>query len=438
MENFGIAMNRLSVFFILVFLISACNTIKNPFLGKRSAHEIYSESLSDAGLAKSLLGSAWMRAADEALASPQLVSIPYQETGFFAADEPTAMGYRFAVVRGQEIVVNLSDNPDSVLVFMELWRQGGKASLLAAIDTATMSLHYVVTRDDSLVLRLQPELLANLEYTLRIQIQPSLAFPVDQKGKPRLISFWGNPRDGGARSHEGVDIGAAFRTPALAAASGVVARVGDNRLGGKVVFLRAENTGDHLYYAHLDSQIAVTGQRVMVGDTLRLIGNTGNARNTPPHLHFGIYTTGGAINPLPFINPDVKKPAKITAPGSVVNHFLRSKTNTSLYAEASVKGRKIRRVMKDEPIKVVAATANWYKVKTMNDSIGFVESGVLTEKEKQELVVRQPKKLFLDPSGFSPVISSLQEGQRVSVVGVFSDFYLVNADGNQGWIPMSD
>ena len=123
---------------------------------------------------------------------------------------------------------------------------------------------------------MQPELLADIEYTLSIFVEPSLAFPVAESGNPRLISFWGNARDKGARRHEGIDITAGFRTPALAAAEGIISRVNENSLGGKVIFLRDDVTGNNLYYAHLDSQIAVKGQRVKIGDTVGLIGNTGN------------------------------------------------------------------------------------------------------------------------------------------------------------------
>ena len=40
----------------------------------------------------------------------------------------------------------------------------------------------------------------------------------------------------------------------------------------------------------------------MPGDIVGYVGNTGNARGTPPHLHYGIYTPGeGAINPFPLL-----------------------------------------------------------------------------------------------------------------------------------------
>jgi len=34
---------------------------------------------------------------------------------------------------------------------------------------------------------------------------------------------------------------------------------------------------------------------------LGYVGTTGNADGTPPHLHFGVYTTTGAIDPLPLL-----------------------------------------------------------------------------------------------------------------------------------------
>lgn len=58
--------------------------------------------------------------------------------------------------------------------------------------------------------------------------------------------------------------------------------------GGKVVWMRDEARGMSLYYAHLDSQHVAAGAYVRPGDTLGFVGKTGNARTTPPHLHFGI------------------------------------------------------------------------------------------------------------------------------------------------------
>ena len=57
-----------------------------------------------------------------------------------------------------------------------------------------------------------------------------------------------------------------------------------------------------LYYAHLDEHRVRGGQCVEPGDTLGLVGTTGNAEGTVPHLHFGIYVPGeGAVDPYPFV-----------------------------------------------------------------------------------------------------------------------------------------
>jgi Membrane proteins related to metalloendopeptidases len=51
-----------------------------------------------------------------------------------------------------------------------------------------------------------------------------------------------------------------------------------------------------------------SGAHVETGDILGFVGNTGNARTTPPHLHFGIYTGSGPVNPAPFLGPPPRLP----------------------------------------------------------------------------------------------------------------------------------
>jgi murein DD-endopeptidase MepM/ murein hydrolase activator NlpD len=83
----------------------------------------------------------------------------------------------------------------------------------------------------------------------------------------------------------------------------VVVRVGQNRLGGNIVAVLGA-AGRYYYYAHLDRYAdgLETGQLVEAGQLLGHVGNSGNARGTPPHLHFGVYSAAGAINPLPLLN----------------------------------------------------------------------------------------------------------------------------------------
>jgi murein DD-endopeptidase MepM/ murein hydrolase activator NlpD len=59
------------------------------------------------------------------------------------------------------------------------------------------------------------------------------------------------------------------------------------------------------YYAHLDRFGEFEpGDLVMPGDMVGYVGDTGNARGTPPHLHYGVYTAG-ALNPFPLLQQDL-------------------------------------------------------------------------------------------------------------------------------------
>ncbi len=77
------------------------------------------------------------------------------------------------------------------------------------------------------------------------------------------------------------------------------------------------------------------GQRVITGDVLGLIGNTGNARFTASHLHFGIYTNNGPIDPLYFVNPLNKELPKLSVSPSHLNTWMRTGKRTRLYADQS-------------------------------------------------------------------------------------------------------
>ncbi|QEI07467.1 M23 family metallopeptidase [Pigmentiphaga aceris] len=129
----------------------------------------------------------------------------------------------------------------------------------------------------------------------------SVAVPVAGVMRRNLVDTWGGARSGGRR-HEGIDIFASRGTAVIAATDGLVARIGENRLGGRTVWVYGPGRQRH-YYAHLDryAEDLSAGDRVAVGDVLGYVGDSGNARGTPPHLHYGIYTMSGAINPYPLL-----------------------------------------------------------------------------------------------------------------------------------------
>lgn len=125
-------------------------------------------------------------------------------------------------------------------------------------------------------------------------------FPVSGK-KASVGSVWGDERDGGRRKHKGIDIFARKGTPVVAIEDGVISEKEDTKLGGRVLWLRPRGAWWRAYYAHLDERYVQEGDHVYKGQVIGTVGNTGNARTTPAHLHFGIYTLFGAIDPLPVV-----------------------------------------------------------------------------------------------------------------------------------------
>lgn len=116
-----------------------------------------------------------------------------------------------------------------------------------------------------------------------------------------VTDSWNAPRPDN-RLHEGQDIFAARGTPVFSGTSGYVVRMGDGDLGGNFVYV-AGNGGARYYYAHFD-RIADglrIGQKVTTDTVLGFVGNTGNAENTPYHLHFGVYRLRKAVDPLPLL-----------------------------------------------------------------------------------------------------------------------------------------
>ena len=88
----------------------------------------------------------------------------------------------------------------------------------------------------------------------------------------------------------------------LAASDGWIGGSTLNGLGGNVVWVWSPFRGVRTYYAHLDRHAVSPGERVHAGDVLGYVGNTGNARGGPPHLHFGVYAMGaGSVDPLPYV-----------------------------------------------------------------------------------------------------------------------------------------
>ncbi len=421
-------MIRFFVFLGAVFFLVSCTSSRPGLFSRQSPHEAYGKKLSSAGLEGTILGNQWFLEAQKSLSQPLSIKLPFKQTGYFAADKPRAIGLEFSATRGSKLIFGVSEAPSGRFVlYAELWlvKAGVDPQLLISADTTQSGFEYTVEETRSYILRLQPELLGSGQYTLSIAVAPSLAFPVAGKAA-RVGSVWGDDRSGGARKHEGIDIFATKRTPVVAAYTGTINRVDETPIGGKVVWLRPEDKNLNLYYAHLDQQLVVSGQKVQAGDTIGLMGNTGNAISTPPHLHFGIYALGGAVDPLPYVAP-VKSPseAELTLP---VSRIWRTGQNVTIDGEV---------IKKFTPIGLSDVSEGMMIGQLPDGSVRQVPKKAMQSIDNQitTRILLDSTALLDQPLQHAAIKRGLPPKTKLSVLGYYNEHDLVaTPDGEQGWI----
>jgi murein DD-endopeptidase MepM/ murein hydrolase activator NlpD len=136
-----------------------------------------------------------------------------------------------------------------------------------------------------------------------------LTIPVSGVRAAELRGSFGAPRTP-TRNHMGIDIRAPLGTPVVAAAPGVIVRLGSNSAGGTTIYQRSLDGRTIFYYAHLQRRVSglSVGDMVRQGDTIAFVGDSGNARGIP-HLHFAVYAiadpnefaTGRHVDPYPLL-----------------------------------------------------------------------------------------------------------------------------------------
>ncbi|MGB4398620.1 MAG: M23 family metallopeptidase [Daejeonella sp.] len=435
--NFSFPKRTLVFLFIIsTFFGWSCQTGPFKVFKSASPHELYERKLISSGLGNTAIGKSWIEFSDEVLEDPLAIEIPYLEKGYFPPEKVQAAAFSFKMERGQKLSIKLMRNPQiGFMVYTDIWEreESGTLDFIGSSDTLGTDFQSEINRTGTYILRLQPELLAGGNYTLEITSGPSLDYPLKSYQNNQIRSFWGDGRDVGARKHEGVDIFSPFRTPVLAILPGTT-RVNESKLGGKVVWLRPEGKDYSVYYAHLDEQTVSDGQFVQIGDTIGRMGNTGNAITTPPHLHFGIYTRGGAVDPLPFINPRMKDVPEITSKMSLINDTLRTVGSGSF--TDSKKGKSVS-LKQGTIVQVKAASGPGYRVELPDGTRGFLTSSKLAEiSERLRSVKIDPSQthIYAKPDTSAAVKVTLKPEETVDVIGSFGDFDLINIGKVRGWI----
>lgn len=429
----------LSTALVLVGLSACSRESIQEFFGNYTPRERYERRLQEAGLDQTALGRDWLGAAGQALEQAVPITAPYREESYLDPREASASAYRIALRRGQRLDVMFESAPDSgYRVFLDLFRIGSDSvpRFLTNADSLERALEYLARRDADYLIRIQPELLRGGRYAITIVVHPSLEFPVSGHDTTAIRSWYGDPRDGGRRQHEGLDIFAPRGTPVLAAASGVIRSTRPNNLGGNVIWLRDNRNRTH-YYAHLDSQAVRRGDRVQVGDTIGFVGNSGNARTTPPHLHFGVYSRG-SFDPYPALYQPPTTPATFTGEQMLIGEFVRvnrDRTRVRLLPESG--SAVLTELSLHTPLLVEAGSGIWYRVKLPDGQVGFVATR-LTEPVNgplQHQVVAEGGVLLTDPDSSAVAVEQLDAGAEIGVLGAYGEFLFVQGpSGRSGWL----
>jgi hypothetical protein len=172
------------------------------------------------------------------------------------------------------------------------------------------------------------------------KVPEHIIFPV--VGKVAYTDDFGAARPGGA--HQGNDIVAAKRSPAVAAEPGKVKYWTTSRAAGCMLYLYGDS-GTTYYYIHLNNDVTLkndnkgrcvkgtaytvaNGAKVAAGQQIAYVGDSGDANGRNSHLHFEVHPGGGkAVSPYPYLQKAYRllftqkagTPFALTLTGTVVS-----------------------------------------------------------------------------------------------------------------------
>jgi len=172
------------------------------------------------------------------------------------------------------------------------------------------------------------------------KVPDHIIFPV--VGQVNYIDDFGTPRPGGR--HQGNDLMAAKKSPAVAAEAGTVKYWTTSRAAGCMLYLYGES-GTIYYYIHLNNDLTArndnrgkcvkgtaytvsNGARVQAGQQVAYVGDSGDADGGMSHLHFEVHPGGGRpVSPYPYLQKAYKllfaakpgTPFSLTLSGTVVS-----------------------------------------------------------------------------------------------------------------------
>ncbi len=422
-------------------LLTGCGQeiVPEPFQPTH-AHELYTQSLIDAGLAHTALGQEWIRASSQVFAQATRIEVPFREALYADPSQAFAAGYRFRGRPGRHLTIEVSSQGEHPFrLFIDLFRleDGLPAEHVASGSPLDQRLEFEPRVDRDYLLRLQPELLRGGRLELSIDEGPALSFPVLGHSTRSILSRFGVEREAGRRRHHGVDIFARRHTAVLAAADGRATRVDESPLGGRVIWLRDLERPVYHYYAHLETQEIETGDLVRRGQRIGTVGNSGNARSTAPHLHFGLYAREvGPVDPWDYLFEDGKSPKSPLVDLDLVGAWGRNAgAETELEPGDPEAVVAVQGIAAHTPLKIEGAVGSLYRVRLPDGMRGFVPGSAVEPLQPLQTVRAERDLAVLDsPSSYGLEILQVPSGADLIVLGQFRGFRMVSTTaGRIGW-----
>jgi murein DD-endopeptidase MepM/ murein hydrolase activator NlpD len=212
-------------------------------------------------------------------------------------------------------------------------------------------------------------------FVARIERSGGLVFPVAGRGPGDVVGHFLDLRDGGRRLHHGVDIAAPAGNPVRAVAAGIIQQVETTPVGGLTIRLVEDRTGHVHYYAHLAAAFVAPGQRVVAGQTIGGVGNTGNARSTPPHLHYAVFDGPDILDPMKRLRPTVL-PFAADSPSELLGNRARIRVDGAALRDVPTPFGPATSLHLDQPVQVLAETGGYLRVR-VNGRQGYLAGWVV-------------------------------------------------------------
>jgi len=239
------------------------------------------------------------------------------------------------------------------------------------------------------------------------KVPDHIIFPV--VGQATYIDDFGAPRPGGP--HQGNDLMAAKKSPAVAAEAGTVKYWTTSRNAGCMLYLYGES-GTLYYYIHLNNDLTAkndnrgkcvrgvayavrSGSRVAAGQQIAYVGDSGDADGGMSHLHFEVHPGGGrAVSPYPYLQKAYKllfaakagSPFSLTLTGTVVSAALDRLVLNVTTSQAWPSGLMLTKLNRPIAVTVPETTL----VQTTGPTLRTIANVTLATKGQKVVVWTQP------------------------------------------------